>query len=285
MKGQYPPLPGYDFSWRSVQLEPIPGSGERITVATLVKGGDNSFIAAKLLNSAKLKALYGTDFAESISDALSHALRDAEAFYQHRPLSVDWLSPFEGFSLGSLAYSLANSFEEGLLRAAASSSSFALSELQSRVQSPSKATVSAPEMWRRSIFESIQSRCEDYAGYFNRSILVSDTGIPIVIDFLSARYAAQFEAIVEPRSIQQTLVRAQSKLWQLDRIRDAKDLFKPSTFELLIRTPSSPGGSEDASLIDEFVNELRFEASRREISIFPTTSPAEAANRLMEQAA
>ncbi|HYE74367.1 MAG TPA: hypothetical protein VEF04_13595 [Blastocatellia bacterium] len=285
MKREFPKLPRYEFSWRAVQLEPIPGSGERITVAALVKGNDKAFIAAKLLNFAKLRSLYGADFATSINDAMAFCMTDAENFYANHPLSAQWMPPFEGFAVGNLAYSLAENIDEALLIAAMSSSSFAVAFEQERERTVNKDVISAPESWRKSIFEAIENTRKEFAEFFRKSVVVKERGIPITIDFLSKRYAAQFEAIAEPRSIQQALVRAQSKLWQLDQIRDAADLFRPSTYELVLRTPRHEIGLDDDFLIEEFIQELRHEAKRREISVFAASSPMEAAYRLIEQAA
>ena len=55
MKIDFPKLPEYEFSWRSLQIEPIPLSGERITLGAVVKGGDQALIAAKLIHAEKLK--------------------------------------------------------------------------------------------------------------------------------------------------------------------------------------------------------------------------------------
>lgn len=45
MKSQYPVLPDYRLSWRSIQVEPIPHSGERIGVGAIVKGEDHIWSA------------------------------------------------------------------------------------------------------------------------------------------------------------------------------------------------------------------------------------------------
>ena len=49
MKPQYPAPPIYGISWRSTQAEPVPLSGERIAVGTVVKGEDRLLMVARLI--------------------------------------------------------------------------------------------------------------------------------------------------------------------------------------------------------------------------------------------
>ena len=107
MKINFPQLPGYEFSWRSLQIEPIPFSGERITLGTLVKGNDQALIAAKLIQADKLRKMYGNEFGNKIADALSLCIKAAESFYSNKPLSTVWTPPPEGFHIGKLNSSLA----------------------------------------------------------------------------------------------------------------------------------------------------------------------------------
>ena len=51
----FPDLPSYGISWRSIQVEPVPLSGERITLGAIVKGDDQELIAAKLISKTHLK--------------------------------------------------------------------------------------------------------------------------------------------------------------------------------------------------------------------------------------
>ena len=126
MKSKFPALPDYRLSWRSIQVEPIPHSGERIGVGAIVKGEDQSLIATNLVPIQKLKNIYGEDFGGRLADALKFCTDAAEKFYSQNPLSCDWTPPLERFYLGCEITTLANNLEEGVQLSARRSSSFSV---------------------------------------------------------------------------------------------------------------------------------------------------------------
>lgn len=282
MKSQFPKLPEYGLSWRSIQVEPIPHSGERISVGTIVKGEDQSLIVAKLLPVQKLKKIYGNEFGRRIGDALQFCVDAAEKFYSKNPLSSDWTPPLDGFHLGNEKATLAKNIDDGLLVSAMHSSSFSVAFNAEKVKTAKRPDLSAPEDWRKQIIEAVQMNRHDFDDCFQRKFQIHGSGVPFKFDFISEKYAAQFDAISENGNFQHALVRAQSKLWQLDRLRDGDALFKPALCELLLRIPEECSGSGEVS---EFVGELTHEASKRNISLYTSNSSVEAAHHLIETAA
>lgn len=285
VKSKFPKLPTYPFSWRSVQLEPIPGSGERITVGTIVKGDDNALLAARLIPSAKMRAMYGVEFGRRITDALKLCIDKAEEYYASKPITSAWRPALEGFYLGDLNSSVSRDLEDALMIAAMHSSSFSVSiDLEKLAGVSDKAEQSGPGQWRKSIFEAVTVSRSDLSECFDRAIAIRGSGVPIKFGFVSDRYAAQFEAISDSKNAQSTLVRAQSKLWQLDMLRDQRTLFGSKHCELLMKTPELKA-TDDASAILEVTDELKYEASRRDISLFVAESANSAATHLIDNAA
>lgn len=284
MSSNYPKLPEYGFSWRSILIEPIPSSGERIAVGAVVKGEDQALITAKLIPSQKLRNMYGQEFGRRIADALSICIDYAEKYYDSSPMSNDWLPPLEGFYLSDLGSSVAENIEEGLLVAAMYCSSFSVSLEAERLRSSGKSDVSAPKSWGKEIFNAVTIRRSEYASYFERDVKIRGAGVPLKFGFLSDNYAAQFDAVAEINNIQHALVRAQSKLWQLDRLRDEGTLFTPDLCELLLKTPKVSEASEVTRLAD-FIEELEYEAAKRQLGIFSTNSFDDAASHLIEKVA
>lgn len=285
MKNKFPKLPGYEFTWRSLQLEPVPFSGERITLAVLVKGWDKSLIIAKLVNNEKLRRFFGPEFTNRIVDSLSLCMYSAETFYKNKDLSATWNPPLEGFFLGKQGSSLAENIEDAVFRAAVSCSSFSVSTQLEKSTAKNKNELSAPESWRKNILKAVTSQRADYADYFEISVSIRGMGVPITYGFLSKNYAAQFDAVHEANRIQQGFVRAQSKLWQLDRLRDEGTLFKPQTCELLLNVPSLSREESNFATFQDFVEELRYEASKRELSVFASGSSVDAAKHVIKLAA
>lgn len=281
MTSSFPELPRFGFSWRSIQIEPVPLSGERITLGAIVKGDDQELLAAKLIPTPQLRKIYGPNFGSRIGEALNLCISHAENFYSINPLSNKWSPPLDRFFVGEMNSSVAENIEEGLLRAARQASSLSVSLEAEKSGSNANPAVSASKSWQKKIINAVTSQRADFERYFEKSVPIRASGVPLKFSFLSGNYAAQFDTITEVRNIQRVLVRAQSKLWQLDRLRDESALFHPEICELLLQTPSTDGTSD----INEFVEELKYEASRRDLGLYTTASPVEAARHLIEKAA
>lgn len=283
MNSRFPSLPDYGLSWRSLQVEPITNSGERITIGSIVKGEDRALIAAKLVDGSKLRKLYGQEVGRRIADALQLCIDAAEEFYKTNPLSSSWSPPLEGFYLGSEQNTIAKDIEEGLLISAMHSSSFSVAYEEEKLKNAGRSELSGPENWRKLIEEAVKINHADFEHCFQKEVQIRGSGIPLKFDFVSAKYAAHFDAFSAKGSLQHTLVRAQSKLWQLDRLRDEDSLFSPPECELLLRIPKL---EEDVSGdLMGFVEELRYEASKRQLGFYTTNSSIEAAEHLIKQAA
>jgi hypothetical protein len=285
MKELFPALPPYEFSWRSIQIEPTPSSGERITLGTILKGADQVLIAAKLIPDSRLKVFYGESFGKRISEALNICIKSAESFYSSHQLSHSWTPPLEGFFQGELKTSFAENLEDGLTVAAMYCSSYSLSHELEKMDEDIKTSLSTPEAWKQNITEAVLARRSDLSKHFKMSISIRGSGgVPISYGFLTDKYAAHFDAVSNVQGIHKALVRAQSKLWQLDRLRDEQTLFRPDVCELLFKIPITENDQDNVNFL-EFTDELRYEAARREIKLFTSNSALEAAKHLIQIAA
>ena len=278
----FPSLPEYSYSWRSIQIEPIPNSGERITLGAIVKGDDGSLMVAKLVPATRLKSILGKVFGGRIAEALNICVASAEAYFSKQALTRDWRPPLDGFLVSETRSSVAVDLEDGLLMAARNSCCLAVSLEADREQRSAETKKINPQTWREEIIEQVILLRKDFEIYFEKTINFSLSGVPLTFGFVSPRYAAHFDAI-SPSGRQNALVRAQSKLWQLDQLRDNGQLFQQDKFELVLYRPNTEG--EDADSLGEFVEELSYEASRRELEIYTSNSPEEAARHVLECAA
>lgn len=121
---KFPKLPEYKFYWRAIQFEPIPFSGERITLGAVVKGEDNALIVANLFSKSKLNELFGKTLSERVTYALTFALEAADDFYSKNDIRDQWNIPVDGFSLCSERESRAANIEDGLMHASKQCSIF-----------------------------------------------------------------------------------------------------------------------------------------------------------------
>ena len=227
MKPRYPAPPNYGISWRSIQAEPVPLSGERIAVGTVVKGEDRLLMVARLIPVRRLKKIFGEELGRRIGDALQCCIDAAEKFYSLHPLSSPWTPPLEGFHLGKEVTTLAKNMEDGLLQSAMHSSSFSAAFHAEQAKIANRSERTAPEDWRKQIIKAVQMNRHDFDHCFQRKLQIHGSGVHFKFDFISEKYAAHFDSISEHGNFQHALVRAQGKLWQLDRLRDGEALFKP----------------------------------------------------------
>lgn len=241
-------------------------------------------IAARLVPSSKLKRIYGLEMGARIADALSLCIDQAEQFYSRQALTGVWSPPLEGFYLGELKSSAAENIEDALLVASRYSSSVGLAMSYQSDDESAKPERSAPENWRKSIFNAVTDQRGELAEFFEQSVTIRGYGLPMKFGFIAGSYAAQFDAVYGERGIQQALIRAQSKLWQLDRLRDENFLFPLEICELVLRAPAEASDS-DGGMFNDFVDELEYEASRRDLAVFVTDSATEAAMHVIERAA
>jgi len=276
---KFPSLPEYGYSWRSVQIEPIPHSGERITLGAILKGDDGLLIAAKLVPAVKIKSVFGKKFGGRIADALVICMNAAEKFYCDKPLTKIWTHPMEGFFASQFREAVADNIEDGLMRAARNSSSLNLV----KNDDAGKSGRINPGTWRKEIFNKVMVERSDFKTCFEQKVSLSDEGVPLKFGFISSNYVAHFDTIASTGSVRQNaLVRAQSKLWQLDQLRDSDYFPCGDKFELVLHSPEA---DEDDDSLAEFIDELKYEASRKKLSLHTANSSEEAAKHVIECAA
>ena len=277
MKAKFPGLPDFGFSWRSLQVEPVRLSGERITLAAILKTDQGALLVSRFVDWRKLKSLYGEKYGGELEKALSICLARAEEHYRTRPIFSEWFPPIEGFHLGGPKHSLAKDMTEAILVAGRHCSSISLAFQLDE-------TAAASERWTRSIFMDVDEKCSWVTPCFDIKVDLKAADMQIRIGLLTERYAAQFEAVDSSEAIPKALLRAQEKLRQLDLLREANLLFKPELCELLLGIPKPENGLVHGK-IKKFVEEIEYEASKKNLGVFATSSSTDAARHVIEKVA
>lgn len=285
MRFGFPDPPNFGFSWRNLLVEPVPFSGEKISVAGIVKADDGTLIVPKFVSRHKFRSLFGAKFGVHISDMLSICIECAEEHFQKNPIYLDWKPPISSFHIGDTEHSMAVDLEEAILIVGKYCSSMYVSEKTSQHSfSESRKPPPLHRLWESEIRSSVGMHRSSFELNFDRCVYLKEGGVRLNFGFLSEKYAAQFEAVSKPSSLQGALVRAQAKLWQLNLLRDEKDIFGVPSCELLLGLPQSEKVGRNRAIM-EFVEELKYEASKRELEVYTASSPAEAAMHVIEKAA
>lgn len=277
---KFPELPSYRFYWKSIQLEPIPNSGERFTLGAIVKGEDGELIVAKLIPKTKLNSMFGGRIAARFNDALNLVTKSAESHYSRNNILEKWNSPIDGFYISEAMKGVSKDIETALELSVKNCSSLSLVLADKKPKDLEKSKLDSAA-WRKEIYNCVTVNNKHYAGCFERQVSVSKSGYPLTFGFVSDRYAAHFESISLKQS-QQSFVKAQSKLWQLELLRERRvdDLFDDQLerFELVLHKPET---SQEENQIDDFIEELKEEASMRELDLFAAPSVQSAADRVI----
>ncbi len=285
MRFGFPDPPNFGFSWRNLFVEPVPFSGEKISVAAIVKTDDGTLIVPKFVSRHKFRSLFGARFSAHVSDMLEICIECAEEHFQKNPIYLDWKPPISSFHIGETEHSMAVDLEEAVLIVGKCCSSIFVSEKTSQTAFPGlKKLPPFHRIWESEIRSSVGMHRSSFEINFDKCVYLKEGGVRLNFGFLSEKYVAQFEAVSKPSSLQSALVRAQAKLWQLDLLRNEKDIFGVPNCELLLGLPQSEKAGRNKTIM-EFVEELKYEASKRELKVYTASSPTEAAMHLIEKAA
>ena len=232
-----------------VGWEPVPGSGERINVATLCEY-DGRFIVKPLVREDVLRCMYGAagdgvlHMVEGVIEALSSVANShgLEAALASIPLS--------NFSLTALRSTWASN-ENDLLRQIVlmncSLSVIADEPLSTSDDLPTPER-EVNQQWTTRVKEAIQVLRPDLSMYFNREAILVDGGVPVRFAVLTQRLAAQF-GLLRPAQ-QQGMEDARAKMWKLAL---AKERNPALVAALVFGTPKE----EDITLSDKQRDRLK----------------------------
>lgn len=277
-------LPKYRGQWQPIYFQPIPYSGELITIAVAVKGVDGNFQVARTVTQKMLTCISGKDKSKNIVELVSVCCRSAENHLKERFSLSSWNPPFSSFSVGSEKEALSIDID-GIVGQATASSSFFASFISRSTEAESP--VLSSNEWQKKIRNSMESLNEKSGRYFNYKIPSLNGKFETKVGFYSSEYAANFGVIgAGLKNTVNLLQHFQAKLWQLDQIRDSALLGVPNDFELIIHETSAViSESIKKNTVEEFIDELKQEAARREIGVFNARKPEQVAKHLMDKVA
>ncbi|CDU15770.1 hypothetical protein [Vibrio coralliirubri] len=283
---KFPPLPLYKANWCAVQLEPIIGSGERITIAICAIGEDNDFRVVSTLSDDVLSYLYGSQNANMKSlinmttDTLTRHLNCL------KPI-VEWRSPIDGVTLGPIQIAVDIDLVGVIEQAVRFSSS--LSNLLS--EGISSTPENRPKRTNNKFSTSIQREIEQLKPSlipsFNQRVRVAGSETLTSIGFLNEKYATNFGLLV-PNNLSSSLTNIKARIFDIEALKKSDLLFKPDKYEVIIGAPSFT----DVTLSDAMIHKLKnsFEmieeiADKEEIRIFKVDDANKAAQHIVAQAA
>ena len=118
----FPKLPIYIYSWRSIQYDPMLGTDEHITLAVIVKGKDGSLVVDRLVPELKLKQIFNAKHGRLLNNQLNICVASAKSYFSSRSLAEDWQPPLDCFLLGKTRNSVAADLPDAVVMASKNSS-------------------------------------------------------------------------------------------------------------------------------------------------------------------
>jgi hypothetical protein len=282
----FPPEPTFSGIWQTLYLEPIVGSGERISVAVVAIGSNNEYRIIQAIRSELLECLYGAQ-SQNMQSMIDWLIESASnELKSHRNLS-EWVAPFDGVKIGSL-HPAADENIEGILKQAirftASLSTLALdAEREEDEFQPKRYS----EQWAASIFDEIKTINPQLSNFFKKRLKISESNILTSFGFMNDKYVSNFGLLV-PTRLSTSLSNVKAKLFDLETLQKSQALIKPQKYEIVIGTPSL----SDPTLTDKSARKLRETidmvtevAASENIELFRAENAREAAIHINEVAA
>jgi hypothetical protein len=274
--------------WAPIYIEPMVGSGERLTIGVAVTSS-SGVLVVPVLGLTRMKCVYGDE-----NDALIYAASTAlDGLRQSLSAAGEdglrrWRSPFEGILMGEIRRGAGQSMEDIARTGMMLCSSLVekLSELD-ETELPHEAISEGrlEKLVRDQVIRNKPALVEA----FGRNFRAQQNARAARINFVGQRIAANFSLLV-PTHLAKQVKDAKSKLWDLGQVQDYvnDEQFGLSNtinqFELLIHRvrDEDPQFSEKQIIsVQEAVNELEVEADKKQIICRPLYSPEEIAQRIL----
>lgn len=267
-------------------LETVPGSGERITISTVVRAASGQSQVRQLMTPSAISGIFGGAAAGmrmligQTTLSIQNQLDDGV-----RPENLDM--PFGGIQLGLPRDCVARDINEVFEIAFRLGGAFGVSTFGS-MEAPTADTRRAFDEWADKVrLELLNDGREDCRPSFNVSVPLPSHK-KTRIGFLKEGYAAQFGVLRPGRSASHDMRALKVKVFDLEALRRSNPIATRRT-ELLIGYPEA--GADGAFSAREVASQreswefIEFEARQRDVKALRYASARQAAEHLQRAAA
>jgi hypothetical protein len=289
----FPSLPDFAARWVAVYWEPIPNSGESLTIAIAAESNAewnvvptiDSDLGGRLVTSP-LKLLAPI---ELVIDSIRIHLKSGKAL-------ESWQSPVSGFKTSKVKTTRAADLSTAIRLAMMDTAVFSkITEEIIQTSEQAESISDDDSKWPRLVEQAVVSIAPSYLRFFRKRLKLKEGARETPLDFVGNKYVANFARILPNTSISYHVNAAKVKLLNLESFRSYSareslfsSAFNKPNFELLVYRPSDddPGYSDNAlKKLQEAFTELEDFADRHEMRIEAFQTPQNAAMRLIEKEA
>jgi hypothetical protein len=273
---------GFEGKWAPLYVEPMIGSGERLTFAIAAFGNDGSSIVSRIVRSEVLRVLYGQK-AKAFSEMLAAAEAQVAEVLEKKELTVAFATA--GFELGEFrearGRNLQDLVDQGRMMCASLAAASAEIQQASDVEEDERQT----GKWAAKVQAHVVKTAADLGAYFSRTWTPRGSKIPAKFGYYDGRYAAHF-GVVRRDSPTGSLYHLKARLWELDSAKGdlAGDIRQK---DLLLARPNLSSASISLTTRDrvrDVLEEVTMEADRHNIYVLHTEKADAAGRRLYAEA-
>jgi hypothetical protein len=281
-------LPTFEATWWPVHMETVPGSGEAITVAVVVRAASGQAQVRQSIDPSTLQSMFGGAGGSGkgvLWMVIKTVLTAQEQLDAGVPVEALEL-PFGGFSLGPMRDGVARDMNEVFDIAVRLSAAFGLSPF-GRQREPSDTAKRAFADWADRVRVDLLANDHSLVQPTEFDVRIRLATKYVQIGFLRGGYASNF-GVLRPGKTSGDTRSLKVKVFDLEALR--RDQIVPvERTELLIGCPSDDGlgafSRREAETFRASLDFMQSEASARKVKLVRFAQPAEAARHLREQLA
>jgi hypothetical protein len=275
----FPKLPDFRAIWSPIYFEPILYSGERITVAVVVKSQSGVHIQS-VLRPAAVRTLYGVK-AAGIKGITELSVDSLKAHLESGKSPTSWRPPMTGVFVGKWRDVLSTSLDMALSQAIQQTAS--LSSVELAMLPGSKEAQRAHELargrWVDAVKEIVSRKNVELLPFFDKDGILVDYGQPVRFGFLGKAIIAHF-GLLRPRRLAESYKDARGRLWELRKALARADFRHAGLILHLPRADDPNFEDKDIDGAKEALNELQLEANEDKVAVHPVYSAPEAADEI-----
>lgn len=189
LENMFPESPSYKGVWHAIYLEPIVGSGERITVAVAAISSQSEFNVIQAIRSELLDCLYGIQ-SQNIQNMINWLIKSASKYIQATGGLEGWKAPFEGVVCTEATQASDNNIDGVLRQAIRFSASLSTLSLDADRDSDDQQPKKYASRWATNIADELRGINPHLTSYLKQKIKIGDSGIQTTFGFLNDRYAS-----------------------------------------------------------------------------------------------
>lgn len=283
---KFPELPNFEAKWWPIRMETVPGSGEVISVAVIVRAESGQAQVRQLISPAVIAGLFGEANKGIASMITTTVVRLQEQLNLGQRVE-ELQMPYGGFTLSDVRECVANDLNEVFDLAFRFSSAFGQSNYGVR-QEVKTASKKAFDEWAGRIREDLLQR--DFPQIirtpipeeFNVRLKLATKSVKI--GFLRNNYAVNF-GVMRPGSTSGDTRSLKVKVFDLEAIR-REQLHPIENAEVIVGCPAENQllcfSSRERDTYLQSIDFLETEAKARSVRLVKFSTPHAAANHLVD---